>query len=310
MNNVSSNPIESLTGLGIDVDKLLNVYPHLLNAAISLKAAGISKRHYSHWKKEGLIDASGVERQWTKLNLIDFMWIKIVSELRLFGIPIPVIKKTKTILFTDTLDTIRRVGTAELMQLIDAKMEATMASHYKSILESTIEFEAVLLKQNPVLRTLLMSVVGRILLAGDVSFLIISNINGELTPSLFSPNLGIEMNSFDERTQLKLPLNDLLKSFFTSAETQVFAEAFGLLSQNEISLLQLINEKPIREVWVTGNSKTINLAPHRSKNKASRAKIAAQLLPIMVLNEYETMIVVLPDDQKIRIKVKVDKPVK
>lgn len=76
-----------------------DVFVELLQPKFSIKDIGVTHRWITHWEKEGLLTNPKVEKneKWRKFNTYEFVWIKLISELRKFKIPFSVIKKLKFI---------------------------------------------------------------------------------------------------------------------------------------------------------------------------------------------------------------------
>ena len=61
---------------------------------LSAKDTGVKYRVISHWDDKGIIRFKRQNKDSNrKFSFIDFIWIKIVNELRSFGVKLPVIQK-------------------------------------------------------------------------------------------------------------------------------------------------------------------------------------------------------------------------
>jgi len=76
---------------GKEASKMLN----LKNATI--KDTDQTYRVINHWSSEGLIedDREKDSKQWRKMSIIDIVWIRIIAEMRKFGLPLDKIKYAK-----------------------------------------------------------------------------------------------------------------------------------------------------------------------------------------------------------------------
>ena len=81
------------------INKIQNEFSRIFERKASLKLSGIKKRNFYHWKEEGIIDwkseSDDEKRSWVRLNIYDFIWVKIVQAARDFGVPIEAIRKLK-----------------------------------------------------------------------------------------------------------------------------------------------------------------------------------------------------------------------
>jgi hypothetical protein len=68
----------------------------IIEPIYSASKLGISRRVLSHWRSIGLLDVLE-----GKLSLVDVFWIKIMQDLRSFGVSLPKLKEAKKFLFED-----------------------------------------------------------------------------------------------------------------------------------------------------------------------------------------------------------------
>lgn len=76
---------------GREASNMLN----LKNATI--KDTDQTYRIINHWSSEGLIDDDREKdsKQWRKMSIIDIVWIRVITEMRKFGLPLDKIKYAK-----------------------------------------------------------------------------------------------------------------------------------------------------------------------------------------------------------------------
>jgi|CXWL01.1.fsa_nt_gi hypothetical protein len=68
----------------------------------TVRDAGISYRVLNHWSEIGLIeDTREYEAGWRKLSVADLLWIRIIQELRKFGLPLEKLAVVRSSLFGD-----------------------------------------------------------------------------------------------------------------------------------------------------------------------------------------------------------------
>jgi len=80
-------------------------YPNIADRMASLRLTNVKRRNFYHWKEEGLIDWGNTEeddkRTWVRLNIYEFIWVRIIQSARDFGIPIDSLRELKDFLFSD-----------------------------------------------------------------------------------------------------------------------------------------------------------------------------------------------------------------
>jgi hypothetical protein len=76
---------------GRGTSKLLN------QKTLTIKDTDQTYRIINHWSSEGLIDDDREQdsKQWRKMSIIDIAWIRIIVEMRKFGLPLDKIKYAK-----------------------------------------------------------------------------------------------------------------------------------------------------------------------------------------------------------------------
>jgi DNA-binding transcriptional MerR regulator len=83
------------------IEKTAQLYEKLIEDRFYVSNTGISYRTINHWNEKGLIRCNrkneGGDR---RFSFADFVWIKIVNELRSFGVSIPTIKKITDEIYT------------------------------------------------------------------------------------------------------------------------------------------------------------------------------------------------------------------
>src|SRR5688572_2547072 len=176
MNKETFNKIIKLSEKqGVDLEKFIKLYPHFTKRLISVKSAGISKRNFSHWKKEGLIKPLGAERSWNKLNLIEFLWLRIIQILREFGVPFSGVKALQDLLFIDVYAQMKKLDRTEIINALKnhGKLsEEDINLQIESMtLVSTLD-PAILDAEAAVYRTFLCSFLSYCLLQGDLSLIL------------------------------------------------------------------------------------------------------------------------------------------
>ncbi|MFO0357573.1 MAG: MerR family transcriptional regulator [Sphingobacteriaceae bacterium] len=81
-------------------DKLAELYEVINEERLSAKDTGINYRVINHWDEKGIIRFGRENKEHNrKFSFTDFIWIKVVDELRSFGVRIEAIKKVADDIF-------------------------------------------------------------------------------------------------------------------------------------------------------------------------------------------------------------------
>ena len=99
MSGIYKSEMEIIQKFGI-----LKMFPEIergINEVrFTLKDVGVSHRWVAHWQENGLMINDFVEGKMKRLNLVEYVWLKLIIKLREFKIPLRVIKAVKESLFT------------------------------------------------------------------------------------------------------------------------------------------------------------------------------------------------------------------
>ena len=94
------------------INKIQNEFSRIFERRATLKLSGVKKRNFYNWKEEGIIDwksdSDDEKRSWVRLNIYDFIWLKIVQAARDFGVPLEAIRNLKNELFSNLISEIRK----------------------------------------------------------------------------------------------------------------------------------------------------------------------------------------------------------
>ena len=224
----------------------------LYESRFTLKHANIKKQELAYWKKEGLYEMSNVseDREWTRFNFFDYVWLKLVSELRKVNMPAKEVAKVKQKFFTISDDDIITMLTRDVSE----------ASKYpNAIPENAIAdiqrdgFNYVV----PMLRKYFLpfNLFVLNLIFNRTRFNLLVNFNGEIgwfdTEVINKPDVCRDFLSFIDHTHVSIPIHRLLDEFYSSPDIkrkdiqQVFQ-----LTKTEIKLFEIIRTEGITEVKI------------------------------------------------------------
>lgn len=84
-----------------DVQELLQFYQRIYEPLFTLKDIGISSKIFQDWRKAGLWYQEykpAEKRQWTRLNLEEYIWLKLIKQLRQLGATTDLVLQVKALL--------------------------------------------------------------------------------------------------------------------------------------------------------------------------------------------------------------------
>jgi DNA-binding transcriptional MerR regulator len=101
--------------LASNKEELSQLFEKIVERNFYIGEAEIPRKTLNDWERESLLPFPNEEKGWTKFSLVEFTWLRCISELRSFGVPIERIKKIKAFFF-DTNTEIFKKLTPELIE--------------------------------------------------------------------------------------------------------------------------------------------------------------------------------------------------
>ena len=224
----------------------------LFERRFTLKHANIKKQELAYWKKEGLFEMSIVseDREWTRFHFFDYVWLKLVSELRKVNMPVKEIAKVKQQFFSLSDDDIKT-------RLTQGISEAP--NHPKIISDDEIAdvkhdgFKHMVLMFRKYFLPFNEFVLG--LIFNRTRFNLLVNFNGEIgwfdTEVINKPDVFRDFLSFIDHTHVSIPIHRLLDEFYSSPDIKLkdIQQVFQL-TKTEIKLFEIIRTEGITEVKI------------------------------------------------------------
>ena len=313
MNDSINDDLESaLNNIGTSMSAIEKLYPKIHSSFMPLSITGVSARTYLHWKKSGLIFTNNVEeeqRSWVRINLIDYIWIKIIQTMRDFGVPLEVIKQSKEMMYSSALDILindrdnyfeflRQESNISKEKLDEAKRIVDLyADEYKNIPE---EFEMYY--------TIISTLVTDMLIKNDKASLIITKNEGEFDVSYFTYKT---MNEFQhivfpllERPHIQIPLRKLIQDFFDDPKSEKFVGGFELLNLKEKKVIDAIRKNDFKEIIIKQDGGNKDIIIEVEKDGAIMDQKAKEIKRILGLNEYSEVTIKFRNDKHLYFKNK------
>lgn len=312
--------IEDLEGqldqAGISLKQIELLYPKIVESFMPLSITGVSPRTYFHWKKAGLIHSYSVaeeseeeeEREWVRLNLIDYIWIKIIQVMRDFGIPIKTIKETKEWLYSNYIESLLEEKD-DGFNFLDT--ESTMDPKKIALIKSAVTVLSDEIKNLPVefekYYSLIGGLIAKLLLENDKGSIIIRKIGDKFKVDYFSYTI---MSEFQDISQLlecphiQIPIRKLVEEFFDNPKSEKFVDRFELLSQKEKTVINAIRKKDFKEIIIKQDSKNESIVIEIEKDGSIVDQKAKEVKRILGLNEYSEVTIKFRNDKHLYFKNK------
>lgn len=292
------------------LDKIAELYELLNEEKLSAKDTGVNYRVISHWDEKGIIRFSRESKEANrKFSFVDFIWIKVVNELRSFGIQIPVIKKIadgvyeslpmKEMImhFADCMD--------EIVKDFEGEDKEEFLNFYKSGEYKTADFDKLPFKFN----FLHILIAEAIATRKSVSLIVFND--GEWFPYIkenehLYPKDLLYKKEF--HSQVRVNITDLIFKFILEDYLIEYLDGLHLFTPQERKLLYYIKEEEYKKVFVIFKSK------RQEPLEIVKSKTAQEeLIRILREKEYREFILIDKKNNEFRIRegeAEKEKPIK
>jgi hypothetical protein len=302
--------IEFLESNGINPVLLATYYPNIGKPLGKPSQLDITPREFFYWTDKGVIDIPKAEvgqSPWSKLNLFEILWIRIVKELREFNLPFAPIAKLKNEIFMSLLDKFK----ANKDFAIEEVKAVFSKSKNKDEFFEQFDIEQLnddkLRDKYGITMNLISALISDILIFKRKISLIVCKENKEFV-FLFDGNTFSYLNKESiqlalQRTHLIIDLNKLLEEYVLDSNLETLNEEFGLISEDEKELLKLIRDKQIKEIQIKRSDDNQITYSATSKYEIRNDNVA-EIKKLLRMNEFDDVRVVLRNDKHLYIENK------
>lgn len=312
---MSNNNLDELEKVmikhGVTLQAIEKIYPKLYEPIMNLSVTGVPARVYFYWKKSGLIESFGADESkkgWIKINLIEYLWIKVIVILRDYGVPFEKIKETKEIMFSnyfniilnDKDEYIRRLRENNINEEKINEIILVMDLIKDEIVNSPEEFD--------IYKTLIGNLVIELLLQNDRGYITLSKGEDEYDVGYFTiksmSDLEDYVQSFFDKPCLFIPVRSIIEEFLDDAKTEKIASSINLLDLKEMKVIEAIRKRDFKEIIIKldGNKKTIVIEIEKDGNILDQK--AKEVKRILGLNEYSEVTIKFRNDKNLYFKNK------
>jgi DNA-binding transcriptional MerR regulator len=294
------------------ISKIQNEYSRIFERKASLKLSGVKKRNFYHWKEEGIIDwkseSDDEKRSWVRLNIYDFIWVKIVQAARDFGVPIEAIRKLKNELFTDFITDIKKdpdhfyqyhrdylESTKEEIQKVK-KLLAFVEAHMVDIIEDG-ELHLI---------SLFGSIIHETLFSGLHMVIVFKKVGDDYTYDLTGysekhrqvPNLT---ENLLKQPSLIIPIDALVAEFMEGKDNLPNLVYWGFINPKETKVLDAIRSKEFKYIQIKINPDDTLIIEGTIESDMMDEK-AKEVRRILGLKEYEEIMIKYRNDKHVYVK--------
>ncbi len=291
------------------LDKLAELYELLNEEKLSAKDTGVNYRVISHWDDKGIIRFSRENEEANrKFSFVDFIWIKVVNELRSFGIQIPVIKKMADDIYEplpmkELFDNF--VNHLDALKDYEGEDKEEFLNFFQSGEYKTADYDSLPFKFN----FLHILITEAIATRKSVSLIVFND--GEWFPFIkenehLYPKELLYKKEF--HSQVRVNITDLIFKFIIEDYLIEYLNGLHLFTPQERKLLYYIKEEDYKKVFVIFKSKK------QEPLEIAKSKTAQEeLIRILREKEYREFILIDKKNNEFRIREgepEKEKPVK
>ena len=281
-------------------DKLSELYPVLCEERLSAKETGVGYRTLNHWDEMKIIRftrTSDIGNR--KFNFVDFIWIKIVNELRSFGLNLNTIKQIANGVYESIpMQVILEQLATNIDKLQD--FEAEDKEGFINFLKSG-EYKNADFSEMPFQFNLLHILITEAIATRQSVAIIVFN-NGEWLPffkeneHLYTEELLYKINY---HSQIRVNITDLIFKFIVEDYLNEYLTELKVFTKQEEELLGYVLKGDYKKVFVLFKSK-------KNEPVEIPKSIQAQEAIVRILREKEYREFILTDKKgkEFRIRAK------
>ena len=292
------------------MEQVEKIYPKITECFMPLSITGVSARTYLHWKSKGLIPESKTndeQREWVRLNLIDYVWVKIIQVMRDFGVPLETIRQTKDLLFKNF---IAEIVDDKEEYLSFLKTESEIDPKEIDKINSLIDLLSEAIENNPeefdVHATIIGTMISDLLIKNDRGSVLITKKGKEFNVTFFSykalDDFRDVFKPLLESPHIQIPIRKLIEDFFDDPKSDKFVDSFELLSFKEKKVIDAIRKKDFKQIIIKQDSAKDTITIELERDGDILDQKAKDVKRLLGLNEYSEVTIKYRNDKHIYFK--------
>lgn len=303
---------ELINEMGLDfIEKVKFHYPRIMERTIPLSATGVNSWTFFDWKSKGMIPFEAEnENDRVKLNLVEYVWVKVNSKLRQFGIPFKQLSNMKNLIYNPEVFIQAIKNWPEMIKHFEESKQYSAeqllsAKRGLHFLSENIDENSIIDKP---LFTIFASTVFNLLLMNEagVFFAFKSKSENEMifTCLLHSAiqNMPMETNPYNH-DHIQILLNPILGELLEKDQLEKYSFSLGLLNSDEQKIIKAIRERNFTEIIIRLKGKD-DLVIDVTEELNINGDKAIQIKKILGLNAYDEAFIKYRNQKEIYIKNK------
>ncbi len=265
------------------------------------KDLDVSYTNLNYWDKQGILTSNRKgETSWRNFNFIDYVWIRVISELRNVGAPVDLIRAWKNQLFSGLIFD----SPSFLEQIKNNESEIKDQLNFGEKINGMVVDELKCLKKidqkvakKAGLTYFYYSIIYTISTRSHASILFFNDGGSALWFENLSKIIDQEYSKrLNTQTHIRVSISSIINEFLLDERSTFLMDQIPILNEREIRLLDLINSGKYETVKINFKNKEAESVEYTQK-QCSRKRIVAvinenkyQNIEIKVHNGFVTTI--------------------
>ncbi|MES2379439.1 MAG: hypothetical protein V4538_00250 [Bacteroidota bacterium] len=285
-----------------EIENVDNAYPLISTTVVPLSFTGVNARTFYAWKENGLVDLTIMKKQdetgrvWIKLNLYEFVWIKIVQCMRDFGLSYDHIKIVK--------DRFEIKTYMEIVNNLD-EMENMWRNHLHFSEEKVQELRDVFQKLSDIMCTvydendpyeqqktvLFNMIITTMMKQAKSSILLLKEKDGFRSDIMFYNGIeDIDSRMFKNirKPHFEIPLLEIIEEFFDQPKSEEYGMQLGLFNPKEKRVLDALKKNDFKELHIKIDDKNDFIIEAIEEGNITDEQ-AAQVRKMLGLGNYQSI---------------------
>jgi len=245
-----------------------------------------------------------INKGWNKFDFTDYIWIKIIQELRTFGLPLKTIKRVRDYLY-QTIDLDKIIDDSTALKEFNKRFKKELKIDnegnipYDPMLEPA--FYAFIKNERIDPNVLEFSIVNSVIRKIDVGFDIFND--GEISIIMDEYEEASEEQVL-ESSHMYISISQFIFEFLNEEAKEKFLVPYMLLAEEEVQVLRKIRQKDLKEIVIRfpkGSGKQ-NMDITTKKNIGLSKEQEQEISRILSLKNYQSISIKTQNDGKLYVE--------
>ena len=225
----------------------------ILEKKFTATQVDVSHRWITFWDERGLLPSITEKGKWRKFSFVEYVWLKMIIELRKYHISLDIISRLKESLF-ESLSAMDYFDNPELLEGILLRIAPEdQKEAVKQILADKEKIFAEI--QQITITPLYLLVLDAILLRSHIAILV--NYDGVYIPfkefyfeDFYKHN---DFRAFIHKSYVSISITEIVSDFIRENDLVIIAGELTILSDQEAQIIELIRQRKFKSLKVRFN---------------------------------------------------------